>query len=88
MFKKLLSSFTQSDKKKKKIFEQNKDVGTRISMSRKNFDQIKKKTNKSSLPFFYNNYLNNPNFNNNNDKIKILKIRMIASHCPANVGPT
>jgi hypothetical protein len=30
--------------------------------------------------FFYNNYLNNPNFNNKNDKIKILRIRMAARH--------
>jgi beta-galactosidase beta subunit len=26
---------------------------------------------------FYNNYLHNPNFNNESDKIKILRIQMI-----------
>jgi hypothetical protein len=31
--------------------------------------------------FFYNNYLNNSNFNNKSDKIKILRIRMAVCHC-------
>jgi hypothetical protein len=34
-----------------------------------------------STNFFYNNYLNNSNFNNNSDKIKILRIQMTARHC-------
>jgi hypothetical protein len=32
------------------------------------------------LQFFYNNYLNNHNYNNKSDKIKILRIRMVARH--------
>jgi hypothetical protein len=35
----------------------------------------------TTTTFFYNNYLNNPNFNIKSDKFEILRIRMAACHC-------
>jgi hypothetical protein len=37
--------------------------------------------NNDSLAIFYYNYLNNFNFNNRSDKIKILRIKIAVCHC-------